>query len=432
MVFAAPNLDDCAQLSNTAVPPSLMQASSSDQLALMPTDRHPKYPLASFRVMKFIDRALHHLAGKRKHRQQEHPLPDGGGKPRQQWQNLAGFETRQPLASDKAKEQVLADSESRKRLANDKTKQQESCALLKLPLELILDIADKLEPFEQVLLSQSCQALRVALKTRCGLVCLLSSQDVFGFLTCIARNRPEYFACLSHKKTCPIDYNDHPMTRRAGSKCMMLHHVTPLELADGKPYFHINYVHCQLALKTMRIFGNGYPFTRPQQHLQRLIAPHHRTVHHLEGSLTIQLSVYPRIVGDRFLLLNEWHIEKQARKVCGTEGLHGHILICRHQEYSQDAWLLSPDEVPQAGALCNVLGQLASLPRGAEVHGACASCNTDFSVRGTRNRCHIRSWQDLGPEGAAAEFRALLWTDFPMSHHPGSVRRLYEAADGRG
>ncbi|KAM4058997.1 hypothetical protein HRG_008129 [Hirsutella rhossiliensis] len=311
--------------------------------------------------MKLIDRAFHRLARKMKHRKQEHRLPDGRWKPRQEGQSLTDSETRQPrasdkvkeqsptgsetrqplasdkakeqslddsetrqpLASDKAKEQSLADSETRKRLAEDKARQQESCALLQLPLESILDIADNLP---------------------------------------------------------------------------------------------------------RSIFGDDNPVTRPQQHLQRFLAPHHRTVRHFEGSLNVQLSVYPRIVGNRFLLLSEWRIETEAHKVCTTKGIHGHILICRHQEYSQDAWLLPPDEVPEAGALCEAFGQLASQPPDFEAHGACASCTTDFSVQGTRNRCHIRSWQDLGPEGAVTHFRALLAGGSAISHHePGSVRQLHFA-----
>ncbi|EQK97547.1 hypothetical protein G6O67_002746 [Ophiocordyceps sinensis] len=203
--------------------------------------------------MESIDRAFHRLARKMNHWQR---LPDGEEKPRQQGQRLTDSTTRQalasdkvkeqsltdstarqPLASDKAKEQSLTDSETRQRLAKDKARQQESCALLQLPLKLILYIADKLGQSEQVLLSQSCSRLRFALLPRCGPSNLLPLGKMLNFLTCMARNLPEHYACHSRRKICLIDYK---FDRMSGRTCRAPYTVSPLELVDGNPFFEIS------------------------------------------------------------------------------------------------------------------------------------------------------------------------------------------------
>lgn len=252
---------------------------------------------------------------------------------------------------------------------------------------------------------------------------------MLNFLTCMARNLPEHYACHPRRKICLIDYK---FDRMSGRTCRAPYTVSPLELVDGNPFFEIAYAHFQLVLKCWRIFGSDDANTRPQLYVRRFLAPHHRTVRYFEGSLTVLLSVYPRIVDGRFLLFNEWQIEKEDHKVCTKKGIHGHILVCRHQEYSQDAWLLPPGEVPEAGALCEAFRLLALHPPDAVAHGSCATCNTDFAVQGTRNRCRLRSWQDFGREGDTMQFWAFLpLRGYPASHHkPGSVRQLYESGEG--
>ncbi|KAM4065423.1 hypothetical protein HRG_004257 [Hirsutella rhossiliensis] len=324
--------------------------------------------------------------------------------------------------------------------------QKTVCALLEVPVEIALLIAKNLPLHGQLLLSQTCRALRIALHHPLGLDKAKwgSSQSV-EFLSCLARQRPDHWACWRCHCLHRTDHADSPASQfrqRRGCKSRSGEIFGP---RIGS-LFRLYHFHVQLALKYTRLARAGLEDEggRRQRHLEKILQPYHGGLPtRLPPSLLIWYSIFPRIVDGRFLVLSVWSFEDEDTEVKRQRDVLRFVLpLCPHKNYHDLAWAIRRRKkqllLDQQFAFCRTGNELApTSPVRVEVHDACPNCRTDFSVRGSQMCSVLRCWQDLGPEASPRNrvwrARADMLEDNRLPnvyHEPGSVRALYESVDG--
>ncbi|KAK1770470.1 hypothetical protein QBC33DRAFT_555949 [Phialemonium atrogriseum] len=317
--------------------------------------------------------------------------------------------------------------------------QKPDCAILRLPVELLLLISASLPLHSQVLLSQTCRWLRTVLPLADS-SSRLPREQYLEYLAGLAYDMPERWVC---------------------EKCMALHSVVefdtpkrpcrtlcPLAWRHGCYQYSFNcfwphHRHIQLTLKYTRMLGNK----KHQRHLQNLLAPSHSrfVIYPLERNvLAAQCSTYPKVEisngnsdgGRRRYLLLSVRRYKAAREIVSPDSM-GIVVVCPHMH------MYSGPQPPGPATLSAYIHAAFKEEDGVEVRGACARCPTDFAVRASPWRATVRAWKDLGSEGSPLDpaWRVHLddyhqdpvygiQEDLTIAHEPGSVRKLYESGGG--
>ncbi|KAM4056234.1 endonuclease-reverse transcriptase domain-containing protein [Hirsutella rhossiliensis] len=258
---------------------------------------------------------------------------------------------------------------------------QKNCALLQMPVEIILLISDELPKHGQVVLSQTCLDLRAILDHHLHLSgARLSPEQQLEYLACLARDEPNWWVC---------------------ERCISLHYVTCLDMVR----LTLNHHHVQLALKYSRMGGGD---VKLRVYLARLLAPEFRHTrsssrqpsHSLDGKFW----TYPKIAGGRYLVLSVRQYDQICLDVPVSRKSLARIRACEHLHNSFEldyAWNEGPlPALHPFHGLMNALDEAFASQGETEIRGSCSFCTTDFSVTASSERVTLRVWQDLGGEGS--------------------------------
>ncbi|KAI5860243.1 hypothetical protein GGS23DRAFT_581756 [Durotheca rogersii] len=320
--------------------------------------------------------------------------------------------------------------------------QNPDCALLQLPVDVILLISQALSSASRALLSQTCCSLRAVLGSHSAAT--LERHQRLEYLAGVARDLPERWVCEACVKlhrvvnldtpkepqhmSCPLGWDSwrhrayHYRRHRLDSRLVRLDHR-----------------HVQLALKYTRLRDEGH-----REYLQKLLEPYRddNFVTHIypcrPGVLAARYLVYPKVVVGadnnlRYMTLSTWLYHTDIEPI--SPFAVGDLYVCPHLCFLHSLWLkFGP--VGRVGAVIHAA--LETQGASGELFGACPRCHTDFSVRASQDHVELSVWQDLGPEGhpenpawlsqnnmvrqetSNANLEALA-----LAHEPGSVRRLY-------
>ncbi|OIW25028.1 hypothetical protein CONLIGDRAFT_79093 [Coniochaeta ligniaria NRRL 30616] len=331
------------------------------------------------------------------------------------------------------------------RLAAENPKANEhSCALLQLPVDILLLVVDELEPPHRLAFAHTCRALHNLHRP----VPLLRDQHL-EYLACVARSRPEQWVCevcVTFHPAVTLDTPEQPqlMTCPHG---WLKRRCLAYSLGDwpvDSRHLKIDHRHVQLALKYLRLGIH-------HEYVQKLLAPHrqddfktHLKTVQQRNVLKTRYSVHPKAAAGadghlRYLTLSVWLYQRDHHSV-SLEAM-GNLWICPHLSFVSRFGSRSPIAPnDQFGA---AIETALAQDDHSEMRGACDRCATDFSVQASPDRAELRVWQDLGPECSP---RSLAWrthlresctTYFcpqprvwgsALHHEPGSVRALYDCA----
>lgn len=317
-------------------------------------------------------------------------------------------------------------------LKKTRKQQHPPCALLELPLDAVLLIAEQLPRQSQLVLAQTCRPLQVAVRRflhRPG--ARLSRDEHLDYLACLARDLPNKWVCEECVGLHDVVLDDVPLSdwRKPKKKCeWLLPHV--LFWSEPRAY-EVHHRHVQLALKYTR--ARDKLNIRHRAYLERLLAPVEDVSYHNRarpGVIPIRFSACPRVVGGRFLLLATWRYTKTDTVSISPEVLD-YMGLCKHQflYWARMRIFPFPWELRRLPAIISTLTQAFEAPGDAEARGACPRCPVDFAAQASPDRVVLRVWWDLGPEDSPTDavWQSLTSDHVEVSHRPGSVRELFES-----
>ncbi|EHK43391.1 hypothetical protein TRIATDRAFT_35020 [Trichoderma atroviride IMI 206040] len=309
-------------------------------------------------------------------------------------------------------------------------KPQTNSLILQLPVEIIVKILALLPFHSQLLVYQTCRPLRVItyeyFLTGKGNVTDLARatrEDKLLYLTPLARSLPDRWVCVNCCKLHQIDKWDTPLHDtfcylfcQDGMDTTEGYRVSRV----GWPHYYPNHRHVELTLKYTRMEDIK---RRHQKYLRRLLTPHHGPImgyFDVAKGISGRISVYPKVVNERYLLLSIFTYVEGETKV--SRQSIKFLEICSHisdQEICNIAygWEKNINEAFETALSANNTQKFFS----------CGLCGTDYSIQASPERFVICVWQDFGPEGTIhdVDWRAMVCENGLVHHEPGSVRKLY-------
>ena len=322
-------------------------------------------------------------------------------------------------------------------------KQRPPCALLELPVEVILLIGDQLPQQSHLVLAQTCRPLQVAVHVylhRGGL--RLSHDEHLDYLACLARDLPDKWVCEHCVKLHQVAFNDGPHADCYHPMIPCKRHLPSIGFWTESTPYELYHRHVQLALKYIRA-GDDLD-ARYRSYLKGLLEPIEDVSYSdTKNVLPIKFSASPRVVGGRFLLLSTWRYDRAeqtslSRDPSWLRDSLGFLILCRHQSVRWDVLFSveNPRGYYRRLRLSDIMRTMAcafEAPDGIELDGACSCCRTDFAAEASPERVILRVWQDLGTEGSPTD---AMWQSFAshtkkvvVEHKPGSVRELFESGE---
>lgn len=191
-------------------------------------------------------------------------------------------------------------------------------ALLQLPVEILLLIADNLDLHDKFHISQTCQALRqITLRDWKTELLQLSFDDKLTFWTGVAYTLPRHWVCPKCCKLHLGKMSDTPIIRK---------HCLPCGVKQCKKRVHkgykIQHHHIQLALKLSRL-GNKYRY-----YLAALMKTYYTGQSSTFPNST-EYTAEPRIINGRFILREQWILRTNARAAWSLFQ-HDDFAVCPH------------------------------------------------------------------------------------------------------
>lgn len=300
--------------------------------------------------------------------------------------------------------------------------------ILQLPVEIVVKILAFLPLHSQLLVYQTCRPLRATayeyfLAGKGNIMARATPEDKLRYLTQLARSRPNQWVCvkccklhqihewdtLLHYRYCHVECQD-------GMDITERYRLSKI----GHPKYYPRHRHVELTLKYTRMEDKK---RRHRRYLQRLLTPHHdqiREVFEIAKGIPAQISVYPKVVNGRYLLLSIMTYLEGETKV-SRQSIR-FLEICSH---------VSEQET------CNITYGMrrnideafdtAFLAKGSRNRFSCGLCGTDYLIQASPERVIVCIWQDFGPEGTIydADWRSMVCDDKLIYHESGSVRKLY-------
>ncbi|PHH88069.1 hypothetical protein CDD83_8043 [Cordyceps sp. RAO-2017] len=321
-------------------------------------------------------------------------------------------------------------------------KRQKVSALLEMPVEILLLIANQLPLHTRLVLARTCLQLR-------GIFCHRRLADMreanepgldlgqrLDFLACMARDRPDHWVCQRCEGLHPWQEGDH----LADASSQVSHCKS--RSGDRGGYdnaypHHIYHLNVQLALKYSRFASEGKRAFGGQDRLNLLMSPLNGLQLKLRGGheTAVLYFVYPRVVNGRFLVQTELRYAGDIH-LDPYNYFTNIITVCNHQDTR--SWR-TEKQLRWFGdggidSIFETLFKASKTPTGFEVHGACSYCCTDYSVQRLSGSIVLRSWQDFGPEASPTNptwsaLFSVLGDQTNIEHEPGSVRALYKSVD---
>ncbi|TFB07035.1 hypothetical protein CCMA1212_000198 [Trichoderma ghanense] len=338
--------------------------------------------------------------------------------------------------------------QSLRRLILGKAKQNPSCAILQLPVEMILLVFEHLPEYERIILAQTCSSLRVIFidnyKAREDDRHPISSDRLevdqrSRFLFTMAYRRPNIFGCHLCTKTHRVNQRDTPGSSTVDYKGCRQPFLTGGDFHQGG--YTLQYQQAQLALKYTRLLeeeGNGGPVLRRKYkaYLDSLMQPYSKVLASrkkwgMSNEIRGVVVVLPKIVDGRLLMQTVWVFKKSTKDV-SPEAI-GWLHVCNH------LILFAPQQIrdqTRARMLQGPRGALelaihASFRTGERKFGSCSYCETDFMILASSERTVVRAWQHLGAEAPLVDNGSWKWMTIysreSLGFHsqPGSIRELY-------
>lgn len=247
--------------------------------------------------------------------------------------------------------------------------------------------------------------------------------DKLLYLTPLARSLPDRWVCVKCCKLHRINGWDTPSHDRASDLMCQDGMDTAKRYRAckvGWPAYYPDHRHVELTLKYTRMEDIK---RRHQKYLQRLLAPHHGPIKgffDVDEGISAQISVYPKVVNGRYLLLSIFTYVEGQTKV-SRQSIR-FLEICSHisvYEICNIAYGMKKnfDEAFEIALSANNIRKFFS----------CGLCGTDYSIQASPERYIICVWQDFGPEGTIydSDWTAMGRQNGLVYHEPGSVRKLY-------
>lgn len=307
--------------------------------------------------------------------------------------------------------------------------------LLKLPLDVLLCITDKLPLHAWVLLSQTCKALRSTLPPRDLRQKLwrLPRSQRMAFYAGLAYVFPDYLACLRCCRLHHVDVRDTPFwPNYTRHDCPHARTCTYHSFHPSPHRYTLTHNHVQLALKYTR-----QPSPSHAAYLRNVMTPYY--TYGQRDDVLIASRGAPKIVEGRFLF------ERAVTfKLCDggcifrSDVVQEHsAFLCRHETVC----LIARRWAGVAARSGSTLEEWAE--RGASLVVACERCRTDIRMVLSEDKLVFRSWQDFGSEEEtgykvmalryALDEVCYMWRDEDVSHlrqprdrHvPGSIEEWY-------
>jgi hypothetical protein len=302
--------------------------------------------------------------------------------------------------------------------------------LLKLPSEVILDIADCLPAHSQLVLGQTCRAMHHILQSRNQRnMRQISQWDYVDYLLSLTRNDPDTWVCDNCLQCHRVHEWDTP-SQPNWSRCPKPWEKVAIT-GHRQKEFRLAHRHVQLSLKYSRL-GDGVLGRKHKRHLARLMRRHEQygflTFSPQSNTLSTVHAAFPKIVNGRYLVLHAWLYEKWITDV--SQNSMGYLRPCRHQSFQPPAWwVLNISDFSRA------IMYARDNPK--TVYGThCTSCGIDFEIVFSPESAIVKAFFDFGVEGSiddvnwrasVFDFRRdpLLVKGPAAPQAPGSVRELY-------
>lgn len=312
--------------------------------------------------------------------------------------------------------------------------------LLCIPVEVFLNIIQRLPAWSYLLLSHTCRALRAVLNKTKQPLRLVSQRHKYEYLVCLARGSPDRWACSRPVVLKWIDVQDIPMHLPQGQVLYPWHNILQKDAYSARTNsycysrFRLCHRHVQLTLKYTRL---QILEKRHQKYLESLLARRDKVEPIFKSlaatSTTIpppsRLVFQPRVVSGRYMIqvIQDYF---WPNAISTLQRIHGGTsMVCPHE---REIHCIGLGFRPYARNLAlRVALEKAFHKRNVRVGGSCESCATDFDVCITSDRIILTSWHDLGIEGSETDpnWRAFDTARFDprhsVWHEPGSVRELY-------
>ncbi|KAF6839203.1 hypothetical protein CPLU01_01941 [Colletotrichum plurivorum] len=296
--------------------------------------------------------------------------------------------------------------------------------ILKLPVELLRMVVDRLELEDEFRVSRTCRAIRAVLKPRDWphTVSSLPRYRQFEFWVGLAEPLSDYVVCAACCKMHKAGKDDTPGSPQAPN-CQQ-HPDYRLDLS-----YRLRHSHVQTALKLAARMGAGTATGADRERFEGIMAPFSER-HDAESRASGYYYAQPRVVDGRFLLHAEHGFRPRLMPTGETFTDRGMGRMCPHLTSVQQSngFLGMCDQ----GLLDTGLAALFDQTQGA--HGRCERCPTDYSIHLGKTWIVCRSWRDLGSyqspmaEGWTVHVRTAGNNDSAgptIPHEPGSVRRMY-------
>ncbi|KAL2203192.1 hypothetical protein CC79DRAFT_1325950 [Sarocladium strictum] len=282
--------------------------------------------------------------------------------------------------------------------------------VVKLPPELLLQIADHLNLYDQIQFSQTCVWLHSLLHINSAAeIAALTYQKRLEFFHAASLRRPQSWVC---------------------PKCVYLHHLEQAGVPSQITWvikacqkknmpniygpYDLHERHIQLALKLSQTdFRNAN-----QEYLTKLMKPYTRRSHWppisglTPGSSTVMQDfvAVPRIIDGSFLVQFSMEFFGVIGRCIVYEDLDG-TRICPHME-------VRPRRHPRSLTRLEISAQVA-FTSGKVQQGWCGYCLTDYTVKVENGRVKICAWQDFGGQRPPMHHE---WTSLTTEGHRNRYR----------
>lgn len=309
---------------------------------------------------------------------------------------------------------------------------QHGSALLQLPTEVALLVAENLPRYSLHILAQCCTDLRRLIMAHFRIrneSYRFTWLDRIDYCFCMARERLDVWVCSGCSKLHRVSYEDIPRTLVEGitGSCRffgLLQNISGDLCHDGSRLFYIHEAHVQLALKYTRLQDRLNDLQRA--YLRTLLLDRTKRLTERYDSPTSSTGVYCTIKilvprGHFLLYIGYW----QQHAVSSAAEWHQKVIdsSCMHQSDPATKFAMLPGGMP--GRTDRSMD---------EQSGSCRHCATDVSVLTGRvtGRTFVRIWKDLGTEVPQThpEWMGRIATTFRHPNEYGSARALYEATIG--
>ncbi|EHK19982.1 uncharacterized protein TRIVIDRAFT_48257 [Trichoderma virens Gv29-8] len=306
-------------------------------------------------------------------------------------------------------------------------------ALLKMPVELILEFSDAMPTVDKIVFAQTCRPIFNSV----GLIPFSKDEEEFReekFEYLARRSRETLNQWVCEQCLCQHDVDLADTPSRPALNCPVgdlyrSKHNLSLRLISGECY-RLGRRHVQLALKYTRLYNETSSVQ--QQYLRSLMAAHSYSLSYLHKGIKVSqmVKITPRVVDGRFLLKCIFEYRQKAQPI-HKEPLFGEF-VCQHQS------CLGEGEAYYPFSQFNTAVEKALDNKQHEFRSHCHYCCTDFTVKASTHGIRVTVWHDLGTESSALDpvWKASVYSpelyssdEGLVNNAPGRVRELYDSEE---